>query len=126
MANRSRVVVVPAIVDLALVLLFVAIGRGTHRESVDLLGMLETSWPFVVALALGWSVTRAWRKPRGVLRPGVGIWIVTVAAAMMLRFVAGFGTAPSFIVVTAVALAVLLLGWRALTLVFRPASSVSG
>lgn len=117
MVNSSRrrgTVVVAAAIDLGMVLLFVAVGRGFHAEPVGLLGMYETAWPFIAGLALGWAVTRAWRDPWRVVRPGIGIWIVTVAAGMMLRFVAGLGTALSFIIVATVALAVLLLGWRAI------------
>lgn len=112
-SSRLRRAIVPAAIDLVLVILFVGLGRGFHAEGVSLASMVSTAWPFVVALALGWLVTRAWRSPWQLVRPGMGIWIVTVAAAMMLRFIAGFGTAPSFIIVTTVALGVLLLGWRA-------------
>lgn len=121
-ASGLRRFVLPAAIDLILVLVFVGLGRGFHEEGVSFGSMVITAWPFVAGLAVGWLVTRAWRNPWPVVRPGVGIWIVTVAAAMMLRFVAGFGTAVSFIIVAAVVLGVLLLGWRALAhLLFRNA-----
>jgi hypothetical protein len=113
-ASRPRRAWVPAALDLVLVLVFVGLGRGFHGEGASVGTMVVTAWPFVAALAVGWLVTRAWRNPWPVVRPGVGIWIVTVAAAMMLRFIAGFGTAVSFMIVTAAVLGVLLLGWRAL------------
>jgi hypothetical protein len=113
-ASRPRRVVLPAAIDLVLVVVFVWIGRGFHNEGQGFASMVVTAWPFVVGLALAWLVTRAWRNPWPVVRPGIGIWIVTVAAAMMLRFISGSGTAVSFIIVAAVVLALLLVGWRAL------------
>ncbi len=119
-ASRFRRAAAPAALDLSAVVLFVAVGRGFHEEGLTAWSMVATAWPFVVALALGWLVTRAWRSPWQVVRPGMGIWIVTVAAAMMLRFIAGFGTAISFIVVTTVVLGALLLGWRAIARLLVP------
>ena len=112
-SSSLRRAIVPAAIDLVLLLLFVGLGRGFHEEGPSFGATVATAWPFVVALALGWLVTRAWRSPWQIVRPGMGIWIVTVAAAMMLRFIAGFGTAIPFIIVTTVVLGVLLLGWRA-------------
>ncbi|MEO9014204.1 MAG: DUF3054 domain-containing protein [Terrimesophilobacter sp.] len=108
-----RRAIVPAVIDLVLVLVFVGLGRGFHAEGPGVGATMATAGPFVVALALGWLVTRAWRSPWQLVRPGLGIWIVTVAASMMLRFIAGFGTAVPFIIVTTVVLGALLLGWRA-------------
>jgi hypothetical protein len=113
-ASHPRRAVLAAAIDLVLVVLFVWLGRGFHDEGQAFGSMVVTAWPFVVALAVGWLVTMAWRNPWPVVRPGVGIWIVTVAAAMMLRFIAGVGTAVSFIIVAAVVLGALLLGWRAI------------
>jgi hypothetical protein len=121
-ASRFRRSTVPAALDLIVVVLFVGVGRSFHEEGLTVGSMIGTAWPFVVALALGWLVTRAWRSPWRLVRPGIGIWIVTVAAAMMLRFIAGFGTAVSFIIVTTIVLGVLLLGWRAIARVLVPAA----
>jgi hypothetical protein len=119
-SSGLRRAVVPATIDLVLVVLFVAFGRSFHAEDLTFAAMVVTAWPFIVALALGWLVTRAWRSPWKVARPGIGIWIVTVAASMMLRFVAGFGTAISFVIVTTVVLGLLLLGWRAVARLVAP------
>ena len=119
-ASRFRRAAVPAALDLILVVVFVGVGRSFHEEGLTVGSMVVTAWPFVAALALGWLVTRAWRSPWQVVRPGMGIWIVTVAAGMMLRFIAGFGTAISFIIVTTVVLGVLLLGWRVVARLLVP------
>ena len=72
------------VVDLAFVLVFVLIGRSSHAEAVDPLGVLTTTWPFAVGLVVG----------------------------VLLRVASGQGIEPSFVVVTAVVLGVLLVGWR--------------
>ncbi|MGW1742385.1 DUF3054 domain-containing protein [Nocardia sp. NPDC001965] len=107
-------------VDLVLVVVFCAIGRRSHDEAV-LTGLLHTAWPFVAGLAVGWVAAVALaRRPAGAgpfdgsgLWPtGVVIWLCTLVFGMLLRVVAGQGTAFSFIVVAAVVLALFLLGWR--------------
>jgi hypothetical protein len=101
-------------IDLAATLLFVLVGRGNHHATASILGLLTTWWPFAAALAIGWLATAAWKRPFGILWPGVGLWIVTVAGGMLLRAASDQGTAVSFIVVATIALAVLLVGWRAI------------
>ncbi len=109
--------------DAVAVIVFAAIGRASHDEGVlgpGGSGLLQTSWPFVVALVAGWLVTLGWRHPLAPLRTGLGVWAVTVVGGMLLRALSGQGTAPAFIVVAAVTLFVLLVGWRVVvTLVGR-------
>jgi hypothetical protein len=112
-ATRSAIWVA-AVIDLALVLVFVLIGRDSHREAFSLGGTLQTLWPFLSGLVVGWLVTRAWRRPRGVLAPGIVIWLLTVAIGMALRVVSGQGIAVSFVIVATIVLGVFLLGWRAI------------
>jgi peptidoglycan/LPS O-acetylase OafA/YrhL len=101
-------------VDVALVVVFVLIGRRSHEESGALLGLARTAWPFLAGLAAGWLAARAWRRPLRLWPEAVVVWLATVALGMVLRVVSGQGTAFSFVVVTLVVLAVFLLGWRAL------------
>lgn len=102
-------------VDVACVLLFVAIGRRNHDEGGNaIVGALRVAAPFLLALALSWLVMRAWRQPTA-LRTGVALWVGTVAFGMVLRrFPFDRGTAVSFIVVATIAVGVLLNGWRAI------------
>ncbi|MGW5385502.1 DUF3054 domain-containing protein [Nocardia sp. NPDC003963] len=118
---------VAIVVDIVLVVVFCAIGRRSHDESV-LTGLLHTAWPFVTGLAVGWiAALLIARKPAGAapfdgsrLWPsGVVIWLCTLVFGMLLRVVAGQGTAFSFIVVAAVVLAVFLLGWRGVVRAIR-------
>ena len=103
-------------IDVVLVLVFVIVGRRSHGEAETIGGILDTMWPFLIGLLLGWLVTLAWRKPFAILWPGIPIWLMTVAAGMLLRVAAGQGTAASFIVVATVVLGVFLIGWRLIAL----------
>ena len=101
--------------DVVAVLVFAAVGRRSHAEGDALAGLAHTAWPFLAALALGWLVVRARRwRPAAVRPAGTAVWLVTVLGGHALRLVSGQGSAWSFLVVTAVVLAVFLLGWRAL------------
>lgn len=104
---------VAAVLDLCGVLVFVGIGRASHQEAASLGGFLTTAWPFLVALAAGWLVTRAWQREPAALPVGAGVWATTVVLGMALRVVSGQGTAVAFVVVTCLFLALMLLGWRA-------------
>jgi Protein of unknown function (DUF3054) len=101
------------ILDACCVLAFVAIGRASHHDGDSLAGLASTAWPFLAGLAAGWLVTRAWRRPAAIVPAGLGAWLGTVVIGMLLRVVAGQGTAPAFIGVALAFLGLFLLGWRA-------------
>ena len=111
--SRPGGVVGWAVYDAAAVVLFAALGRNAHGESLSLGGLAHTAWPFLLAAALGWLICRAWRAPGAIVPTGLVIWAVTVAGGMLLRVVSGQGTHWSFILVTAAVTALLLLGMRA-------------
>ncbi len=110
-----------ALVDIALVLVFVAIGRRNHDESSALAGLVSTAWPFLGGLAVGWLAARAWRRPGGLVPEGIIVWLATVLVGMLLRAVSGQGTALSFVLVATAVLGAFLLGWRAAWRAARPA-----
>lgn len=113
---RGRVVGAALAVDVVLVVAFAALGRRTHDDGDVLgpggLGLAQTAWPFLVALAVGWGIARAWRGPAAPLRSGLPIWIATVVVGLLLRLVSGQGIAPAFVVVATLTLGLLLVGWR--------------
>ena len=122
----SRVRPVPAaLLDAAWVLVFVAIGRTSHTEGLTLAGVARTAWPFLVGLAAGWMIGRAWRSPAALVPTGVVVWPVCVAVAMALRLASGQGVAIAFILVALAFVGLGLLGWRALALLL-PAGSDTG
>jgi Protein of unknown function (DUF3054) len=98
--------------DVAMVTLFVAVGRRTHDEDPAISGLIETAAPFLIGLGVGWLVARAWRHPASV-RTGLVIWAVTVVAGMVLRHtVFDEGTATSFVIVASAFLGATIVGWR--------------
>jgi hypothetical protein len=98
--------------DACSVLAFVAIGRHTHHDGDALAGMWHTAWPFLAGLAIGLAATRAWRRPAAIVPAGVGAWLGAAGAGMVIRVLAGQGTAVAFIAVAVAFLALFLLGWR--------------
>jgi Protein of unknown function (DUF3054) len=101
--------------DVTAVIVFAAVGRASHDESGDLFGLLGTAAPFLVGLGAAWATPVVRALPTG-LRAGAVVLAGCALLGLLLRV--GFtGRLPlSFAVVTVVSLAVLLLGWRALSL----------
>lgn len=116
--KRWKTALVAFVVDVALVLVFVLIGRRSHSEADNVAGVFATLWPFLVGLVLGWLVTFAWRRPLAILWPGIPIWLMTVAVGMLLRESTGQGVQVSFIIVATIVLGVFFVGWRLLSLPF--------
>ncbi len=114
---RPSRVVAAAVLDAALVALFAVVGRSSHAEGLDAAGVWGTAWPFLVGLAVGWVAARAWRRPLAAWPTGMIVWAGALVVGMLLRAASGQGVAPAFVVVAAVALALLLVGWRALAVV---------
>jgi len=108
-----RQVAIALAFDVAAVAVFVLIGRRSHDDGITLSGVARTAAPFLLALAAGWGLARAWRAPMSI-RTGLVVWVTTVVAGLVLRrLVFSDGTAVAFVIVTAVTLGLLLCGWRA-------------
>jgi hypothetical protein len=102
-------------VDVLLVVVFAGVGRASHDEANPVVGALATAWPFLVGTAVGWAIVRVLRKSWPLeVGPGITVWFATVLIGMVLRQSTGQGTAVSFVLVAALVLAILLVGWRAL------------
>jgi hypothetical protein len=102
--------------DLVAVIVFAAVGRASHAEPGDLLGLLGTLAPFAVGLVAVWATPVVRARPVG-LRAGVAVLAGTAALGLALRFAFTERLPLSFALVTIASLAVLLLGWRALSMV---------
>lgn len=100
--------------DLVAVVVFAAVGRVSHAEADSLTGLLGTALPFLVGALAAWATPWVRAAPVS-LRAGAVVLTVTAALGLLLRW--GFlGRLPlSFAIVTVIALAVLLLGWRGLS-----------
>ncbi len=112
------------VVDLLFVVVFTVIGHWTHAKNLEISGIIDTAWPFVVALVLAWVLNAVWVAPAAPLRTGVGLWATTVLLAMVLRAVIGEGTAGTFIIVAASFNFVTLVGWRVVTAASRSRTRV--
>ena len=112
---RASVRVAQAL-DVIFVLVFVIIGRLSHKEDLGVIGVLETLWPFLVGLVIGHILMRSWRTPFRVFWTGTGIWITTVVIGMLLRLASGQEVELGFVIVATIVLGVFLLGWRGIAL----------
>jgi hypothetical protein len=105
--------ILPAIaVDVICILVFAIVGRSSHQEATDLLGVAHTAWPFLAGCLLGTLIGRIWRHPYA-LTSGIAVWLGTVIGGMTLRALTGGGVQLSFVVVASIVLALFILGWRA-------------
>ncbi|WP_125774060.1 DUF3054 domain-containing protein [Antribacter gilvus] len=115
----------PAVVaDTVSVAAFALIGIASHDGSLAE-AFVRVVWPFAVGAAVGWAWTRAWRSPDRLWPVGVLVWCTTVALGLALRALAGDGVAWAFAGVTAVFLAITMIGWRALVTGLRRAAERS-
>ena len=101
-------------IDIVAVLVFVVIGRGSHHHGESLHGIASTAWPFLAGLGVGWVALLARGRPGGGWRDGLVPWLATVAGGMVLRVIAGQGTAAAFVVVALCFLGATMLGGRLL------------
>jgi hypothetical protein len=112
MSPSTRASIAWFVWDAVVVLIFVVIGRHTHHHGETFGGLFSTTWPFGAGLLVGWAgLLVAHRRPSA-LASGVVIWLTTVAFGMVLRVVAGQGTAVAFIGVALGFLGLFLLGAR--------------
>jgi peptidoglycan/LPS O-acetylase OafA/YrhL len=118
--------ILPAIaVDVICILVFAIVGRSSHQEATDLLGVAHTAWPFLAGCLLGTLIGRTWRRPYA-LASGAAVWLGAVIGGMTLRMLTGAGVQLSFVLVASIVLALLILGWRAgLQLIERARAKIS-
>jgi hypothetical protein len=108
----SRRAACAALADIAAIVVFVAIGRRNHDEGEAVDGIASVAAPFLIALAVGWIVARAWKRPMQI-DTALVIWPITVAVGMVLRNLAfDRGTALPFVIVATLVVGLFLVGWR--------------
>src|ERR1700722_5617052 len=115
--------------DVAAVLVFVGIGRSVHEHGLSVAGMASTGWPFLSGLAIGWLVVAARGRDLTSWLGGLVVMLATVAIGMVLRVIAGQGTAVAFVVVALCFLGAAMLGWRGIGAAIRrlrPAGVTAG
>ena len=114
--SPRRIPALAIVADVVAVVVFAAIGRISHAEPDDLLGLLGTAAPFLVGVMAMWATPIVRAHPVGVLA-ALTVWAGTVVVGLLVRAGLAEGVPLSFAVVTAISLAVLMLGWRALSVV---------
>jgi Protein of unknown function (DUF3054) len=104
------------LIDLAIVVVFVVIGRRQHDEGSAAAGIVKTALPFLIGLVVAWAVAKPlWPRPTSA-RMGYGNWIITLSVGMLLRrFAFDRGTATAFVIVAMIFLGLTLNGWRAIS-----------
>lgn len=104
---------VATLADVAVLVVFVVVGRRSHNEDAGVAGFVRVWWPFAVALLVAWTVTGLWRAPLAWSRAVVA-WLVTVGLGMGLRIaIEGREFKLAFAIVTLVFVGAGMLGWRA-------------
>jgi FtsH-binding integral membrane protein len=110
---------IAAAADLAVLVLFVLIGRRSHHEDAGVAGFVRVWWPFGAGLVVAWLVTRLDRAPLAWGR-AVAAWLLTVAVGMALRIaVEGRDFKVAFTIVALVFVGAGMLGWRAVVRAVR-------
>lgn len=107
-------------IDALLVIIFAWSGRGSHQESLTVLGVLQTAAPFLLALGVLTLISRPWVTHSWIWPTGILVWMGTVALGLALRVLFGATAAVPFIIVASIVLGVFLVGRRiATTLIAR-------
>lgn len=99
-------------IDLALVLIFVAIGLMSHGEGLS--NILRASAPFLTsalsAHILIWVINT--RRDLPLMAEAIIAWSITLVVGMALRISFGDTAATAFVIVSTLTLFVFLVGWR--------------
>ena len=113
--SPSRIPALAIAADAVAVIVFAAVGRVSHAESDSLVGLAGTVAPFAVGMVAAWATPVVRARPAS-LRAGAVVLAGTAVIGLLIR-AAFTGRLPlSFAIVTVIVLAVLLLGWRGISL----------
>jgi Protein of unknown function (DUF3054) len=105
-----------AFADLAVIVVFVLVGRRLHHEDAGVAGFFRVLWPFAVGLVMAWLATGLFRSPLS-WRRAVPAWILTVAIGVVLRIaVQDHDFSVAFTIVATLFVGSCMLGWRAVVL----------
>lgn len=100
------------VLDTIVVVSFVLVGRDSHGFVSDVRDIVGVAAPFLIALALGVVVIKAWADPAA-WTTGAILASITLVGGMVLRNVVfDGGTAMVFVLVTATWFFGLMIGWR--------------
>jgi peptidoglycan/LPS O-acetylase OafA/YrhL len=101
------------VADLAALAVYVGVAQGSHDEALAANGALGTVWPFLIGVAGGYIGALMTRWPALSLRGGAVVTVKCLIIGLVLRYGVQRDPTPfSFIVVTVLVLAALMIGWR--------------
>lgn len=99
-------------IDVALVVLFAALGRSSHAREATILGLWQTAWPFLLGLLVMWISARIAKHPLSPVYSGLSLWIGTVFIGLAVRALTAGVPALPFMIVATLVLGAFLVGWR--------------
>lgn len=117
------------LLDIAWIVLFALLGRRSHGTETGLIAVASTAGPFLAGYAVALAITRLRNAPAALGRGAVAVGITLVVGMAIRTVLYGRLPDPAFIVVATLVLAVGMLGWRLLALVWRrrrPAAAEGG
>jgi DUF3054 family protein len=112
LTTRKHAWPIAIVADALSILVFAAIGRANHGESPGAQGIWHTAWPFLLGAGLGLAFTAYQRVAPTAISAGVRVWVWTLVIGMVVRHSIGGGTPIAFVIVAAIVLGALLVGWR--------------
>lgn len=115
----AMVRILPAIIDLVLVVIFAIVGRASHGDSLDIAGIAQTAWPFLAACLLAWVVVSLLDDNGYGPRAALVVWLVTALAGLGLRIISGDTAQLAFVLVATLFLFCSLFGWRLVARLIR-------
>lgn len=117
--------ILPAGIDIVLVIVFAIIGRASHAEGLSVSGIAQTGWPFLVACLGGWVVVGLLNDSGYGPRAATVIWLFTLLTGMGLRILSGDTAELPFVMVAASFLFSAFFGWRLIVRLVRRRSTSS-
>lgn len=120
-STSARTVVIAVIVDVAMLVLFAAMGRASHDEGSALGGTLTVAAPFIIAYVISAASVQIWKRPLSIARAAAAWFPMVILGMILRRLVFDRGTAPAFVIVAFITTGVLIVGWRALVMLFARA-----
>lgn len=111
------------LLDVIAIFLFAVFARMAHKaEPFTFINILDTWWPFLIGVILGWVLLRFITSPPASFAAGSIVWVCSVVCGLGI-WAGNNGRVPhiSFIIVATVMSGLLLLGWRGAARVIRKA-----
>lgn len=107
------------------VLAFTLVGSLSHNgtDGFSIGGWLQTSWPFILGLAVGWALLYTGKLRRA---PGTGVLLLggTWLIGIVVRSLVNMSVAWGFVITSLIFLGIVMIGWRLIaSLVTRRARS---